>query len=421
MKNIIAVLCLSVSPVLAFADCPATTGVNWAQGSTHTYSLGNLSDTEKTQVRQGFDEWNTANAHNGSNVTFTEATGSQTPDWTWNNGTTPDGSTAGARTTINSSSSVDSASTTIGINNNGADGKPIYNPTSLVGYSTIFKKVAMHEIGHSMGLKDVTGGAQSSGQTVMNQISGPDDQGRNIPDSIGTEAPNHGSLCDDLQVASQYPPPSGGGGGGGGGGGKCGNEGNIDPLLSTGDGCDPILIDTEGEGFHMTSFADGVTFDIRGDGRPIQLSWTSAGFHNAFLALPEGDGMVHSGKDLFSNFAAQDKTRHANGFLALAEWDELDQGGNGDGIIDENDAVFSRLRLWIDSNHDGISQPEELHTLPELGVYSLSLAYGESRRTDEFGNQFRYKARVNQGIKRDRRDEASEVGRTAYDVFFVTN
>jgi hypothetical protein len=56
---------------------------------------------------------------------------------------------------------------------------------------------------------------------------------------------------------------------------------------------------------------------------------------------------------------------------------------------------FRHLLLWIDENHDGISQLGELHTLPQLGVYSLALRYKESRRTDQFGNQFRYGAAVN--------------------------
>ncbi len=186
----------------------------------------------------------------------------------------------------------------------------------------------------------------------------------------------------------------------------------------------PILVDVEGEGFHLTSADDGVRFDIRGDGQPIQMAWTALGFRNAFLALPESDGQVHSGKDLFGNYTSQPRSAHPNGFLALAEYDKPENGGNGDGIIDERDQVFSQLRLWIDENHDGISQFSELHTLPELGVYSLALHYYESRRTDDFGNHFRYRGLVNPGERRDPRDdrtnERGEVGRWAYDVFFVT-
>jgi hypothetical protein len=171
----------------------------------------------------------------------------------------------------------------------------------------------------------------------------------------------------------------------------------------------------------LTSAGNGVIFDIRGDGHPIQIAWTEPGYHNAFLVLDRnGSGTITSGKELFGNFTQQPVSNNPNGFLALAEFDKPQNGGNGDGIIDEHDAVYSRLRLWIDENHDGISQPNELHTLPELGIFALSLDYQQSRRTDQFRNQFRFKAQVNPGSKRDRRDEASEVGRWAYDVFFAT-
>jgi hypothetical protein len=154
----------------------------------------------------------------------------------------------------------------------------------------------------------------------------------------------------------------------------------------------------------------------------IQIAWTDAGFHNAFLALPGPDGLVHNGKELFGNFTQQPPSPHPNGFLALAEYDKPENGGNGDGIIDEKDELFSRLRLWIDANHDGICQPNEIFPLSEMNIYSLALGYFASGRTDEFGNEFRYKARVNPDLRRDRRDETStgDPGRWAYDVFFVT-
>jgi hypothetical protein len=179
----------------------------------------------------------------------------------------------------------------------------------------------------------------------------------------------------------------------------------------------PVIIDTTGEGFHLTSARDGVVFDIAATGHPVQMAWTAARSHNAFLALDRNhNGRIDSGKELFGNFTRQPRSHDPNGFLALAEFDKPENGGNGDGIIDKRDAVFSHLLLWIDENHDGISQPDELHTLPELGVLSLALKYKDSRRTDEFGNRFRYKAAVNP----DPQDGESKDGRWTFDVFFMT-
>jgi len=100
----------------------------------------------------------------------------------------------------------------------------------------------------------------------------------------------------------------------------------------------------------------------------------------------------------------------------LAEFDKPENGGNGDGIIDQNDLIFSSLRIWIDKNHDGSSQPDELFTLPDVGVYSISLDYKESGRTDAFGNRFRYRARIN---ATNPSEGQSKPGPSAYDVFLT--
>jgi hypothetical protein len=179
-------------------------------------------------------------------------------------------------------------------------------------------------------------------------------------------------------------------------------------------GASPIIIDVGGHGFDLTNASGGVLFDIVGDGHPLQMAWTAQGTANAFLCLPDLNGRCDDSKDLFGNFTPQPPSNDPNGFAALAVYDQHTNGGNGDGIIDSRDAIFSSLRLWIDANHDGISQPEELHTQPSLGVNSISLHYSLSGRLDQYGNYFRYRADVNPG-------EPTTTGRMAYDVFFVAN
>jgi hypothetical protein len=137
-------------------------------------------------------------------------------------------------------------------------------------------------------------------------------------------------------------------------------------------------------------------FDFFGTGHPVRIAWTAPGSTNAFLVLPR-NGTVDNGSELFGNLSPQPASRHPSGFAALAVFDRPDHGGNGDGIIDARDAIWTQLRLWQDPDHDGRVQPGELHTLPALGVTAIDLAYRPVPGADAHGNRYGYAATVTTG------------------------
>jgi hypothetical protein len=160
--------------------------------------------------------------------------------------------------------------------------------------------------------------------------------------------------------------------------------------------------------------------DVNGfnrDGTPERLAWTTAGTDDAWLVLDRtGNGLIDSGAEVFGNFTPQPDPplgEKRNGFLALTAYDQAAQGGNGDGVLNSRDAIFTSLRLWQDANHNGVSEPGELHWLSALGVATLDLKYKESRWADEYGNQFRYRAKVKDV-------QGAQVGRWAWEVFLIS-
>ena len=176
------------------------------------------------------------------------------------------------------------------------------------------------------------------------------------------------------------------------------------------------MIDVLGDGFALTNAANGVDFNFSGQ-KLLRSAWTNPYSDEAFLVLDRnGNGAVDDGGELFGNHTAQAPPPAGisrNGFNALAEYDKPENGGDGDGLIKKTDSIFPSLRLWQDTNHNGISEPSELHSLTELGLASLDVNYKESKKTDQYGNHFKYRAKV-----KDKK--GAQLGRWAWDVFLLT-
>lgn len=177
----------------------------------------------------------------------------------------------------------------------------------------------------------------------------------------------------------------------------------------------PVLVDVEGDGYHMTSTAEGVIFDMFGKGNRVRLSWTAPKSDDAWLALDRnGNGRIDDGTELFGGHTPVPGVvgRLDNGFDALAVYDQTVNGGNGDGVIDSRDAVYATLVLWADKNHDARSDASELSSLSAAGVQAINLRYHKSQYVDRYGNTFRYRAAVTD-------EKGAEISKWAYDVFLV--
>ena len=176
----------------------------------------------------------------------------------------------------------------------------------------------------------------------------------------------------------------------------------------------PIVIDVAGNGFNLTNAADGVMFDLNATGTAEQMSWTATDSDDALLVLDRnGNSVIDNGRELFGSstpqpYLASGETK--NGFRALAVFDQAENGGNGDGLIDPSDSIFSSLKLWRDRNHNGTSEAGELLSLVNSDIRVIELRYREARRRDDNGNWFRYRAKVND-------TQGGEIGRWAWDVF----
>jgi hypothetical protein len=172
----------------------------------------------------------------------------------------------------------------------------------------------------------------------------------------------------------------------------------------------PIMITLrKGNRYELTSAADGVAFDIDGDGSLEQVAWTAPDSEVAFLAMDrDGDGLITSGKELFGNNTLPGAT---NGFDALARMSRSTNGGIMRGSVSEDDPLFAQLLLWTDANHNGSSESWELQPASEL-LSDIGLGYHPANRKDKHGNLFRFRGwasvRTEKGRNRARGKEQED-------------
>ena len=100
-------------------------------------------------------------------------------------------------------------------------------------------------------------------------------------------------------------------------------------------------------------------------GASDDTGWIGAG--DGFLVIDRNkDGRIDHMSEL--SFGAEDPDA-ASDLEALAALDN-----NGDRLLDARDARFGELKVWVDTDLDGVSDAGELKTLAELGIKSIGLA-----------------------------------------------
>ncbi|MCU7806249.1 MAG: hypothetical protein KZQ73_00020 [Candidatus Thiodiazotropha sp. (ex Semelilucina semeliformis)] len=131
----------------------------------------------------------------------------------------------------------------------------------------------------------------------------------------------------------------------------------------------PVVLDLDGDGLETTAIQDWdtVRFDHNNDGIKTATGWVMPD-DGLLVRDINGNGVIDSGRELFGdNTLLSNGELAQDGFMALSDLD-----ANGDARIDAQDAQFADLKIWQDINQDGVSQSNELHSLSDLGIESIS-------------------------------------------------
>ncbi|MFG1447333.1 calcium-binding protein [Xylella fastidiosa] len=140
---------------------------------------------------------------------------------------------------------------------------------------------------------------------------------------------------------------------------------------------DPLVLDLDGDGIETLAAGKHILFDHDGDGITHASGWVKS--DDGLLVLDRnGNGRIDNGSELFGA-----DTVLSNGHTAASGFDALrDLDSNGDGLFSAADARFTDVRVWRDLNQDGQSQANELFTLSNLGIASITLTPTDTQRVN---------------------------------------
>ena len=143
----------------------------------------------------------------------------------------------------------------------------------------------------------------------------------------------------------------------------------------------PLVVDLDGDGVETVGVSEGVYFDHDGNGFAEKSGWV--GKDDGILVRDiNNNGTIDNGTELFGNNSVLSSgAKAANGFEALKELDS-----NKDGVFNSSDEAWNEVKVWKDSNQNGMVDNSELLSLEQANIAGINLNYNEQELVDGNGN-----------------------------------